>query len=291
VTTIKRLSFAALIVFGSRFATHVIAEIITASPISGNFALTTAGYEIVFDGTNTFHFDIVGEGLVTADGSGNLSGSANFMATNPSSSPVPASPFSAQCPGTLAGTVAEPGDGAAQIQLQFTPSSPVPSGVGPQEACIPMTMGLSCVEIYPESGYATPPVSSGGNPGCAYLQGCTTTFPPADPTPTATPAPKKKHHRKADGSVIPVDPWPPVYLSSATRLKCIATGVTTTSTTSSVEGESLSLDLQQTAPASVTVPPPVTFSPVPLPYASPPVPTSVPPTALPLATPGANGTP
>src|SRR5208282_6904415 len=88
VTTMKRLSFAALIVFGSLFATHVIAEIITASPISGNFALTTAGYEIVFDGTNTFHFDIVGEGLVTADGSGNLSGSANFMATNPSSSPV-----------------------------------------------------------------------------------------------------------------------------------------------------------------------------------------------------------
>ena len=268
----KRLSLAALIVFGSLLATRVIAEIIEASPISGNFGLTTAGYEIVFDGTNTFHFDVVGEGLVTADGSGNLSGSANFTATNPSSSPTPASPFSAQCPGTLAGTAAEPGDGTAQIQLQFTPSGTVPSGVGPQEACIPMTIGLSCVEIYPDSGYPSPLLSAGGNPGCASL-------PTADPTATPTPTPKKKKkHHKADADVIPIEPWPPFYLSSATRLKCIATGVTTTSTTSSVEGQSLSLDLQQTAPASVTVPPPVTFSPVPQP-----------PTAIPLATPGANG--
>ena len=282
----KRLSSAALIVVGSLVATRVIAEIITASPISGNFALTTSGYEIVTDGTNTFHFDIVGEGLVTADGSGNLSGNANFTAANPSSSPVPPSPSSAQCPGTLAGTVAEPGDGAAQIQLQFTPTSPVPSGVGPQEACIPMTIGLSCVEIYPESGYATPLLSSAGSPGCPYLQGCYATFPTAGPTPAATPTPKKKHHRKADGSLIPIDPWPPFYLSSATRLKCIATGVTTTSTTSSVEGESLSLDLQQTAPASVTVPPPVLgSSPVPFSYPTPPIPSS----QLPQATRGANG--
>ncbi len=280
----KRLGLAALIVLVSLAATRVIAEIVSASPISGNFALTTSGYEIVTDGTNTFHFDIVGEGLVAADGNGNLTGNANFTATNPSTTPVAGSPFSAQCAGTWAGTVAEPGDGAAQIQLQFAPTGPVASGAGPQEACIPMTIGLSCVEIYPDSGYATPVVASSGcspaNSGCA------------DPTPTPmpTPAPKKKRHRKADASDIPIDPWPFLYLSSATRLKCIATGATTTATTSSVEGESLSLDLQQTAPASVIVPPPFNgSSPVPLPYATPPIPVSGTPTPLPQATPGMNG--
>ncbi len=182
----KRLSFAALIVFGSLFATRVIAEIIEPSPISGNFAVTIAGYEIVTDGTNTFHFDIVGEGLVTADGSGNLSGSANsanFTATNPSSSPVPASPFSAQCPGTLAGTVAEPGDGAAQIQLQFTPSSPVPSGVGPQEACIPMTIGLSLRRDLSRIGIRDSGSGLGRNVGNSGPDSCSDTHSQEEETP------------------------------------------------------------------------------------------------------------
>ena len=281
MTAMKRVILAALLVFGSLLAVRVIAQVIMAPPISGNFALTTAGYEIVTDGLNTFHFDIVGEGLVTADGGGNLSGSANFTATNPSSSNP--GPFSVQCPGTLAGTAAEPGDGDAQIQLQFTPSNPVPSGVavpsgiGPQEACIPMTIALSCVELYPDSGYVTPFLSSGAaNPASA------------EPTPTATPAPKKKKKRrsKADASVTPVEPLPPSYLSSATRLKCIAIGVTTTSTTSSVEGESLTVDLQQTAPASVSVPPPVIVPP-PVTGSSP-IPGSYPTPSIPQAPPGTN---
>jgi len=279
----KRLGLGALIALGLSVATVGIAEIITASPISGNFALVTSGYEIFTDGTNTFHFDLAGEGLLTADGNGNLAGTANFTATVPTPPPNVSAPFSAQCPGALTGTSTEPGDGAATAQLQFTPVSQLtpaieaPS-VGPQEACIPMTIALSCVEIYPESGYASPLAASGGT-----SLGGTSASP--DPTATPTPTPKKKKHRKADASVIPVDPWPFPYLWSATRLKCIVTSIATSAAPYSVEGESLSLDLQQTAPASVVVPPPLT----PVPYASPPAPISVPPTALPMATPGAGG--
>ena len=279
----KRLGLGALIALGLSVATVGIAEIITASPISGNFALVTSGYEIFTDGTNTFHFDLAGEGLLTADGNGNLAGTANFTATVPTPPPNVSAPFSAQCPGALTGTITEPGDGAATAQLQFTPVSQLtpaieaPS-VGPQEACIPMTIALSCVEIYPESGYASPLAASGGT-----SLGGTSASP--DPTATPTPTPKKKKHRKADASVIPVDPWPFPYLWSATRLKCIVTSIATSAAPYSVEGESLSLDLQQTAPASVVVPPPLT----PVPYASPPAPISVPPTALPMATPGAGG--
>ncbi len=280
----KRLGLGALIALGLSVATAVIAEIITASPIAGNFALVTSGYEIFTDGTNTFHFDLAGEGLLTADGNGNLAGSANFTATVPTPPPNVSAPFSAQCPGALAGTIVEPGDGNATVQLQFSPLSQLtpaieaPS-VGPQEACIPMTIGLTCVEIYPESEYASPLAASGGT-----SSGGTSASP--DPTATPTPAPKKKKHHKADASVIPVDPWPFFYLSSATRLKCIVTGIATSTAPYSVEGESLSLDLQQTAPANVVVPQPVLgSSPVPLPYPSPPVPISIPP----MATPGASG--
>ncbi len=280
----KRLSLAVIVVIGSLVATRVIAEIIEPSPISGNFVLDISGNEQVLlvtpTGTTAVDLNLNGVGVTTADGNGNLSGNANLtFAIPPTSSPpglaVGANDTntitSASCEGTLVGTVAEPGNGTAQIQLQFTPPNAIPT-FSAQDGCVPTTFTLSCVEIYPQ-GIAYPLVASGGNPGCAYLQGCPTSI-AVDPTPTATPTPKKKRHRKADESVIPIEPLP--YLSSANRLKCVATGVSSTAV--SISGALISADLQQTAPASVTVPPPVTFSPVPQP-----------PTAIPQATPGANG--
>ncbi len=202
----KRLSLAAIIVIGSLVATHAIAEIIEPSPISGNFVLDISGYEQVLmtvpTSSVTIGLNLNGVGVTTADGNGNLSGSANLtFAIPPTSSPlgleVGANGMntinSATCGGTLAGTVAEPGNGTAQIQLQFTPPNAVPALSGPQWGCLPTTFTLSCAEIYPQ-GIAYPLLASGGTPATP------------DPTPVPTPTPKKKQHRKADTSVISVDP-------------------------------------------------------------------------------------
>ncbi len=233
------------IVLGVFSAALLMAQVMTAPPLSGNFAFTTTGFELVTPaGSNSLRLDISGEGLISADGNGDLVGSEAFTATNPA---VPESgPVSAQCGGTVAGTVKEPGDGTAQIQLQFTPSAAPSPASGAQTACIPMAMTLSCVEVIPDSylPYLVSPLApSAGNAGCP------------NPTPSPTPHHKKKrHHRDTEDSVTPVDGGG--FGSGANRLKCVPTTVVSGSTAASIDGASLSLSMQQTAPASITPPTP-----------------------------------
>ena len=239
----KHAKLAALaIVLATFSAALLMAQVVTVPPLSGNFALTIAGFELATPaGSNSLRLDISGEGLLSADGNGNLAGNETFTATNPA---VPEnSPVSAQCSGTLAGTVNEPGDGSAQIQLQFTPSTTPSAASGAQTACTPMALALSCVEIIPDSLVVSPLALTGGAAGCP------------DPTPTPVPPHKKKHHRRgAQASVIPLDGG--FVGVGADRLKCVATSVTSSSAAVSVDGASLNLTMQQTAPASITLPTP-----------------------------------
>jgi len=214
----KRLSLAALFVFGSLLAARVIAQVIMAPPISGNFVLVISGQEQVEPLTDqgpAISLDMKGVGLATADGSGNLGGSATltflFPAAPGTSGPSNGLATAAvSCGGTLAGTVTEPGNGTAQIQLQFTPppTTAIPTDLGVQDGCVPTAFTLSCVEIYPE-GNAYPLLASGGTSPSAT----------AEPTTVPTPTPKRRRRHRAYESVVSDEPSPPVYLSSANRLK------------------------------------------------------------------------
>jgi hypothetical protein len=250
-----KLVAAVCAVLGLLGATFLMADVITAPPLSGNFAFTLSGFELVTpSGSSAIHLDLKGEGLVTADGNGNLTGNETFTAANPAT--TESGPVAAQCAGSLAGTVTEPGDGTAQIQLQFTPTSTstAPTGVGAQDACIPTAMTLSCVEVLQDF---FPPIERVGGPvGPSAV---------ATPVPPLTGGPGRGHrHRRrhpkpkmlgggASGAPIPL---PIFFGSGANELKCVATNVTTTATIGSLDGASLSFELQQTAPASVVVPPP-----------------------------------
>jgi len=257
----KYLRFALPIALGLVAVGTLLAQVVTASPLSGNFVLTISGFELMTpSGSSSLRLDLSGEGLVTADGSGNLTGGLNLTAANPAIPEVPNSAVAAACSGTLAGKVAEPGDGTALIQLQFTPTNAVPAAVGAQSACLPTAITLDCVEIFSGYGYAEPLAASAGPAGSP------------DPTPSPTPRRKRKHHHRAeraagggpDGeSEIPVD-LPPFFLPSANGLKCVATAVTTSSTAATIDGALLTLDLKQTAPASIVVPTP---GPIPTPGA------------------------
>ena len=242
------------IALGVFAAATLTAQVITAPPLSGDFAFSTSGFELATpSGSSALNFDIKGDGLLTADGNGNLTGSETFTATN---SAIPeVGTVSAPCGGTLAGAVAEPGDGTAQIKLQFTPSTPAPTGVGAQDACVPMAIALSCVEVLPNSFY--PQIESAAG------------------TTAAQPAAAKKHKKhkgpkggtnggpSGGGKCPPSGPgtgapiaWPPYFVSSAERLKCVTTGITTSSTSVTIDGASQSLEMQQTAPASIIEPTP-----------------------------------
>jgi hypothetical protein len=269
----------------------LMAQVVTAPALSGNFALTMAGYELVTSGGTSLHLDLRGDGLVTADGAGNLAGSLNFVAANPMVPEPLGLTVSAPCGGGLTGTVTEPGDGTAQMQLDFIPAA-VASGVGAQNACVPSTIALSCVEIFPDCCYAEPQVATG-----------------ASGVSNATDAQRSRKPHHFDGQpdsklssgpgVISVPPivFPPyIVLEGANSLKCVVSGVTSDSTVTSIDGASLTMDLQQTPPASVVVPPPPSPiplpSPGPVPAPYPPVPTPSPippypplPTALPLPLP------
>jgi len=254
----KYLRFGLPIALGLLAARTLLAQVVTASPLSGNFVLTISGFELMTpSGSSSLRLDLSGEGLVTADGGGTLTGGLNFTAANPAIPEVPSSAVAAACSGTLAGKVAEPGDGTALIQLQFTPTTAVPAAVGAQNACVPTAITLNCAEIFSGYGYVGPLAASGGSAGSS------------DPTPSPTPHRKKKrHHRAAAGggpdgeSEIPVDP-PPFFLPSANALKCVAAAVTT-SAAATIDGALLTLDLKQTAPASVVIPTP---GPIPTPGA------------------------
>lgn len=241
-------------------ATTLVADVITAPPLSGNFALTLSGFEMfsIASGGPTFPLDLKGEGLVTADGNGNLAGNATITAAYPSA-PIGGA-AAAQCPGTVSGTVMEPGDGSAQIQLMFSPSTPfAPSGPDAQDACIATTIALNCVEEFPES--VVPPVAvplssaqrkkhqpkpkAGGNDNAN---------PPIVCSPNGT------------GAVIA---FPYFLPSGAKSLKCVATSATAASGPASVVGASLAVELQQTPPASIVIPTP---EPCPSPVLDPPGP-------------------
>src|SRR5271169_4527596 len=127
----KYLKAALPIALGLLAAGTLLGQVITASPLSGNFVLTMSGFELMTpSGSSSLRLDLSGEGLVTADGSGALTGSLNLTAVNPAIPEVPNSAVAASCSGTLAGKVAEPGDGTALIQLQFTPTTAAPAAVG-----------------------------------------------------------------------------------------------------------------------------------------------------------------
>jgi hypothetical protein len=308
----KYLKFAVPTALAMLAAAPVLmAQVITAPPLSGNFALTQAGYELITAAGTSLHLDIQGAGLVTADGAGNLAGSLNFVAANPNVPELPNAPVSAPCAGALTGTVTEPGDGTAQMQLDFTPATAAVSGAGAQAACVPSTIALSCVEIFPDCCYAVPQAatSATGVSNAASAQrsrqqhhfdgqpdrklsggpGIVSDPPIADP-PISTPP----------ISVPPIVYPPYIVLGGATSLNCVASSVTSGSTTTSIDGASLSMDLQQTPPASVVVPPPILPPspippvPLPVPYPTPtivpaPLPTlSLLPGPLPTPTPGGN---
>lgn len=282
----KHLALGAVIALALFAATTLVADVITAPPLSGNFALTISGFELVTASSTQLHLDIKGEGLVTADGSGNLTGSETFTAANPA---LPESgTVAAQCAGTLAGVVAEPGDGTAQIKLGFTPSTPDPTGVGAQDSCVPTALVLNCVEIFSQSFFPllAGPVGPLGPTGPGTGQG-----PVCSPAPPPPLKPHHHHHHRgpkgeaaiAEGAAGAPVAWPFFFSSGAQKLKCVAASVTSSSTAASIDGASLSLDLQQTPPASIVVPTP---APQPSPNWTPEPP---PPTVWP--TPSAYGTP
>ena len=271
---VKCLRIAIPAAAGVFAAATLMAQVITAPPLSGNFALVISGFELVTPaGSNSLYLDIKGNGLLTADGSGNLTGSETFAAASPVVPEVPGSAIAAPCGGTLAGGVTEPGDGTAQVQLKFVPLTAGPTGAGAQDACVPMAMTLSCVEIIPNFGYAVPLAGGVGVQAGAGL------------TADKKKNPKKKSPKGGSnapvggspGPIIPIPvPIVPFISQGANSLKCVVTNVSSGSTAASIDGASLSVDMQQTGPASIIVP-----TPEPLPSPNPP-PSPIP---LPLQTP------
>jgi hypothetical protein len=243
-------------------ATTLFADVVTAPPLSGNFALSISGFELVTattpSGSTSFHFDITGEGLLVADGKGGLTGTETFIAANPATPEN--GPVSAQCGGTLAGTVTEPGDGSAVVQLAFTPALSPTSPTGAQNACLPMAMMFGCTEVFPGGFYASPLAGASAASASVNLRKRRhRRLPNGGPQGGSPPS-----QGPSGGSAAPVvclpnaTCAPPVFLSGADRLKCVATAVTTTnSPPPSIDGALLSLTLQQTAPASIVVPTPV----------------------------------
>jgi hypothetical protein len=234
-------------------ATALMADVLTEPPLSGNFALTVSGYELLTpSGSSSLHLDIDGEGLLTADGAGHLNGSETFTAANPAVPEPPSSTVAASCTGTLSGTINEPGDGTASIQLQFTPSSGTPAGVGAQDSCISTVMTLACVELFPQFGFVPPIEGAGGSP-----------------QPASGSKGKMHRHRRsgtngaASGPGVNVQggtgtaiPWPVFFAAGAEELKCVASSVTTTSAAASIDGALLKLNMRETPPASIVLPTP-----------------------------------